>query len=140
MALSLFFLLLTQHPFPDPAKLRCPDPGTTPNFQPFAFVAGIADAVFSGNSRALLTVGPLSSAANLALCAIIGWAHSRRTDRLSHAVALGAGLTLAAELSQITGLWGVYPCPYRKFDVDDILLNVGGVVLGFLIGRWLTRR
>ena len=38
LALTLFFLILTQHPFPDPGSLICPVPRTDPNLRPFAFV------------------------------------------------------------------------------------------------------
>ena len=31
------------------------------------------------------------------------------------------GMSLAIELTQGTGLWGLAPCPYRLADVDDLL-------------------
>ena len=47
----------------------------------------------------------------------------------------GFGLSLTVELTQLTGLWGLYPCPYRQFDVDDLILNTTGVALGFAVVR-----
>jgi glycopeptide antibiotics resistance protein len=44
---------------------------------------------------------------------------------------------LAVELTQLTGIWGLYPCPYRQFDVDDLILNTTGVVIGFALARVL---
>ncbi|MGX4585016.1 VanZ family protein [Paenibacillus chitinolyticus] len=42
-------------------------------------------------------------------------------------------LTLFYEVTQVTGIYGIYNCPYRIFDVDDLLLNTAGGVLGFFI-------
>lgn len=131
VGLSLFFLLLTQHPFPDPDVLRCPAPGTEPLLRPFGTLIRHFDAWRHQGAGALLSVGPLSAAANLLLCMAIGGSLAQRTGRFEVALALGLALTLSAELSQITGLWGLYPCPYRQFDVDDIILNLTGTVAGF---------
>ena len=39
------------------------------------------------------------------------------------ATALAVGLALSGiiELTQFTGVWGLYPCAYRVFDVGDLL-------------------
>ena len=44
---------------------------------------------------------------------------------------IGFCVTLFYETSQITGLWGVYEHPYRLFDVDDLMLNTLGAMVGF---------
>jgi glycopeptide antibiotics resistance protein len=59
---------------------------------------------------------------------------------IRRSVLLAFGLSLAAELSQLTGLWGLYPCSYRKFDVDDLLLNTSGGALGAGLAGALRRR
>lgn len=43
-------------------------------------------------------------------------------------------LSLFFELTQLTGLYGIYPRPYRLFDVDDLMLNTLGGYLGYWIG------
>ncbi|MGN7414725.1 VanZ family protein [Paenibacillus sp. SAF-068] len=43
----------------------------------------------------------------------------------------GFGLSLFFEITQITGFYRYYNCPYRLFDVDDLLLNTSGAVIGF---------
>jgi glycopeptide antibiotics resistance protein len=43
------------------------------------------------------------------------------------------GLTLFYEVTQVTGIYGIYNCAYRIFDVDDLILNTAGGVLGFFI-------
>ncbi len=40
-------------------------------------------------------------------------------------------LTLFYEITQVTGIYGIYNCPYRIFDVDDLMLNTAGGVFGF---------
>lgn len=41
--------------------------------------------------------------------------------------------SLLYEVTQITGLFFIYPSPYRFFDVDDLIVNTLGAVIGFLI-------
>lgn len=42
-------------------------------------------------------------------------------------------LSLFFELTQLSGLYGIYPRPYRLFDVDDLIINTLGGLLGYLI-------
>ena len=41
-------------------------------------------------------------------------------------------LSLFFELTQLSGLYGYYPRPYRMFDVDDLIINTIGGLLGHL--------
>lgn len=45
----------------------------------------------------------------------------------------GLGLSLFYEITQVSGIYGVFDCAYRIFDVDDLLLNSTGALAGFLI-------
>ena len=42
-------------------------------------------------------------------------------------------LTLFFECTQLTGLYFIYPRGYRVFDVDDLILNTLGGVIGYVI-------
>ena len=42
-------------------------------------------------------------------------------------------LSLFFELTQLTGLYFIYPRPYRLFDVDDLMINMLGGILGYFI-------
>ncbi|KAB1647335.1 VanZ family protein [Pseudoclavibacter sp. CFCC 14310] len=44
----------------------------------------------------------------------------------------GLGVSLLIELTQLTGVWGLYPCAYRVFDVDDLTTNTLGAIIGSL--------
>jgi glycopeptide antibiotics resistance protein len=43
---------------------------------------------------------------------------------------IGFGVSLTVELTQLTGIWFLYPCAYRVFDVDDLIANTLGALLG----------
>ncbi|AIE78184.1 permease [Bacillus tropicus] len=47
-------------------------------------------------------------------------------------------LSLFFELTQVTGLYGIYNCAYRLFDIDDLFLNTLGGVIGFIIAPIFT--
>lgn len=42
-------------------------------------------------------------------------------------------LTLLYEMTQVTGIFGYYNCAYRIFDVDDLILNSLGGIVGFFV-------
>lgn len=63
--------------------------------------------------------------------------HFRRGLRAT--ACAGFGLSLAFELTQWTGVWGIYDCPYRLFDVDDLAFNTSGAVLGWALTGPLAR-
>lgn len=52
--------------------------------------------------------------------------------------------SLLIESAQLTGVFGFFPCSYRLFDVDDLLWNTLGGVIGFLIAlafaKWVPMR
>jgi len=50
------------------------------------------------------------------------------------------GLSLLFETTQVTGIFGIYDYPYRLFDVDDLMTNTLGGMLGYVAGEWLARR
>ncbi|MGN0077291.1 MAG: NAD(P)H-hydrate epimerase [Coriobacteriales bacterium] len=52
---------------------------------------------------------------------------------------LGFACSLFFELTQLTGDWGLYPVPYRLFDVDDLIINTAGALLGYALGGPLGR-
>lgn len=59
----------------------------------------------------------------------------RVRHRLGWIAAGGIGLAVSAviETTQLTGVWGLYPCAYRVFDVDDLAANTLGALIGSLL-------
>ena len=85
---------------------------------PFAFHDGVGPAVLQLGLNILLFV-PLGALL-----------HDRGRHATLTATAAGFALSLLIELTQLTGVWFVYPCAYRHFDVDDIIFNTIGAALG----------
>jgi glycopeptide antibiotics resistance protein len=78
---------------------------------------------------------------NLLLLVPLGM-YARYHFRLGFWPAAGAGfaVSLCFELTQLTGVWGSYPCPYRLFDVDDLAVNTAGALVGWAVAGPLIRR
>ena len=55
------------------------------------------------------------------------------------AFASSLGISLLIETTQGTGIWGLAPCPYRLADIDDVITNTSGGVIGWFIGLALRR-
>ncbi|WP_210530257.1 VanZ family protein [Rubellimicrobium arenae] len=141
LLVTLLFVSLTQHPFPDRSALACPVGAAAPNLHPFSFLGYLIHGWRRApDLGAWLAQGQLLSVAmNFVLCAVIGALLPRHRIGFGTALLLGCGLSLAVELTQLTGIWGLYPCAYRKFDVDDLILNILGVAAGYFAGRGVRR-
>lgn len=48
-------------------------------------------------------------------------------------------LSLFFELTQLSGLYFIYPRGYRLFDVDDLILNTCGGIIGYFVGSLLLK-
>lgn len=48
-------------------------------------------------------------------------------------------LSLFFELTQLSGLYGIYSRPYRLFDVDDLICNTTGGLIGGLLAPFIAR-
>lgn len=48
-------------------------------------------------------------------------------------------LSLFFELTQLSGLYFIYPGSYRLFDVDDLIVNTCGSMIGFVLARIAMR-
>lgn len=132
IAISLVFL-----PFPDPVKV-CTGVQQTTQFTPFQFLSDIQAELAKHNRSGLLagltSKSMLSFAFNIALFAPLGVFLRRAFGKgLGTTAAAGFGVSMAFELTQLTGNWGLYPCAYRLFDVDDLIANTGGTLLGFAL-------
>lgn len=59
---------------------------------------------------------------------------------LKWSVFLSFCLSLFCELTQLSGLYGIYPSPYRIFDINDLMFNTLGGMLGHLCAPFLTKK
>jgi len=146
-----FVLALAFHPVP--ARFDCT---AVPAMRlvPFGFVLDGLERLREGAGwRALagdLTL--VSSAANLGFFALWGALAHRWTGQGGGRWPAGvAGTALAGFLAsaaietlQGSAVLGLFPCPWRHVDVDDLILNTAGAALGGLaagaLGAMLARR
>lgn len=63
----------------------------------------------------------------------------RRPTPFVLAIIAGFLVSLAIELTQLSAVWGIMPCQYRMFDVDDLIANTAGTIIGFVLGAWAAR-
>lgn len=55
------------------------------------------------------------------------------------ALILGFAASLLFEVTQLTGIFGIYDYAYRLFDVDDLIVNTAGCLVGNLVMIPLAR-
>lgn len=122
-------------PFPAESATYCANRTGKVSLVPFQWVAdAVAEAQREGTGlRALLTNAPLVVRIfNLLLLLPLGVFLRRWWGRgLLSTTLIAFALSLAFELTQATAVWGLYPCPYRTFDVDDLIANTAGAMLGW---------
>jgi glycopeptide antibiotics resistance protein len=111
---------------------------SSPQLRPFYFVDVLQTrARVSGT---WLNPALWSTALNVVLLAPLSFfVRYLSGTRFLAATALGFGTSLFFELTQLTGLWFIYPCAYRLFSVDDLILNTAGAVLGWIVAGPLIR-
>ncbi|ETX13234.1 hypothetical protein OCH239_12715 [Roseivivax halodurans JCM 10272] len=139
IGLIAIFAGITQLPLPPSEGLDCSDSGEPPLLRPLRFVDAIGRRL-ERNLSALewlreLTIS--STALNLHACIVIGVALGLCVARFRAAILIGAAMSLTAETAQITGLFGLYDCTYRQFEVDDLILNTSGVAIGYALARMM---
>lgn len=126
--LSSFILFLGLHPFPERAALDCSDGGAAPLLTPFGFLDRFEHLWRKGAPLPvwLRDVSVMSSIMNFVFFAMLGAGLAARRLSAGAALLFLCGLSGLIEISQITALFGLYPCPYRHFEIDDLILNVWG--------------
>lgn len=116
-------------PMPESDDYRC----RGVNLRPFEFVDDIRTAV-AVSGRYLTDPAVLQVALNVLLFLPLGF-FLRVLGGRGILIAGLAGFTISAiiETTQLTGVWGIFPCAYRVFDVDDLIANTSGALLGSVL-------
>ncbi|MCE6999362.1 VanZ family protein [Saccharothrix sp. S26] len=130
VALALIFL-----PFPSSLECTGEDMVST---TPFRWVTDMRNNLAangrSGIEAVVTSTVFLQQALNVALFVPLGVVLRKSYGRGPlAAVAIGLGISLAVEVVQYTGNLGAFPCPYRIADVDDLISNTAGSLLGWMI-------
>ncbi|WP_019181486.1 VanZ family protein [Microbacterium yannicii] len=124
-------------PLPDPDAIRC----AGVNLDLFAFADDVRGAIGRRGRSALTDPAVLQLLLNVLLFVPLGFFARVLGGRgILTAFLLGIGVSAFVETTQLTGVWGLYPCAYRVFDVDDLLTNTLGAVLGSVLALLVPRR
>ncbi|MFB3978294.1 VanZ family protein [Microbacterium proteolyticum] len=116
-------------PVPQSDDYRC----VGRNLRPFEFVDEIRAAV-AVSGRYLTDPVVLQVALNVLLFVPLGFFLRVLGGRgILVAGLVGLGVSGLIETTQLTGVWGVFPCAYRVFDVDDLIANTSGALIGSVV-------
>lgn len=134
---SLALVTYTLLPLPDDVSALCPGP--SPQLVPFTFLQDIAKEGGVSGPRSLLS-NPAAAQVLFNVILFMPLGALVRHAVLRHrwfagmvlGTAVGFVVSLLIECTQLTGDWFLYPCAYRLFDVDDLLANTTGALLGTL--------
>jgi hypothetical protein len=82
----------------------------------------------------LTTVTFLQVALNVLLLVPLGMLLAYRYKRsFGITVLAGLGASLLIEVTQGNGVFGIFDCPYRLADIDDLIANTTGAAIGWII-------
>ena len=105
----------TLYPMPQDAAAYCATHHLTPQLDPLRFIGDIrTDGV-----TALLQIGM-----NIVFFVPLGFILGRFLRAgLARTALMGFAVSLLIETAQLTGIFHLYPCSYRLFDVNDLIWN-----------------
>ena len=143
LAVAVYGLALwtyTLLPLPAAGDYTCVGRQLTP-FDTIGAIAWEDVGTRAGLSALVRDPAFLQVALNVLLFVPLGY-FVRRVLRRGFVVAtlLGFGVSLLIETTQTTGVWHLFRCAYRLFDVDDLILNTSGATIGALVAAVFLRR
>ncbi len=137
--LALFFYVFA--PFPPVRSDFCAVIGVRrPQLIPFHFLHDMGKSATGSGLMAMLHNPALTQVLlNVALFIPLGMFVRYMFGRSVPVTAvIGLGVSLLIETTQLTGDWFIYPCAYRLFDVDDLIANGLGGLIGALAAPLLS--
>ncbi len=127
-------------PLPPAVPDFCVHYGVGTQLHPFQFVADILRHGAHSPTELLGNSAALGAAFNVMLFVPFGGLLRHLSGRgITATTIAGFAVSLGVELTQLTGVWTLYPCAYRLFDVDDLLTNTTGALLGAVLVPRLLR-
>ena len=136
--LTAYFLVIL--PLPSKEEVIAM-PTKVPQLIPFAFLGDFVTSFKEASSVVTFLKSPIvyTTLFNIAITIPFGiYLRYYFKKKLSTTIIYTFLLSLYFEITQLTGLYGLYPKAYRLFDVDDLIINTLGGVLGYLITPLVT--
>jgi glycopeptide antibiotics resistance protein len=129
MYLLILYLLalvaFTLYPLPDNPVEFCADYNLSPQLNPLQLFTDISE----DGLRAILQI-----AMNVVFFVPLGvFLRNVFGRKVWGTLAIALAVSLFIETAQLTGAFGIYPCSYRLFDVDDLIFNTLGALIGFWV-------
>ncbi|MFB7249192.1 VanZ family protein [Microbacterium sp. NPDC056234] len=122
-------------PLPDPDAIRCVGAIT----DPMSVVRDLQKA-FAAPGNPLTQPALLQLVFNVLLFVPLGaFLRVLGARGILTSFFVGLALSLLIETTQLTGVWGLYPCAYRFFDVGDLMTNTLGAVIGSVLALVVPR-
>ena len=129
-------VVYTLMPYPQtPTAAWCRVHHASSNIVPFSSVRSALGSVSGKSLWGVLHDRSLQQIVlNVALFVPFGVIFSRYFRRGAASTVLAGALTSTfIEVSQYTGMFGFYPCAFRVGDIDDVLTNTTGTLVGVLL-------
>lgn len=140
--MTVYFLVIL--PLPSIESVAA-SPGVKPNFVPFRCIADIVDYHEKYHVSLLKNQALIQVLFNVLMLMPFGvYLRYYFQCSLKKTIVYSFLFSLFLELSQLSGLYGIYPKPFRMFDVDDLMANTIGGMFGYvsfgLVQRFLPSR
>ncbi|MDR2336760.1 MAG: VanZ family protein [Candidatus Nomurabacteria bacterium] len=130
--LFLYVLALfafTLYPLPDDPEAFCVGKHLSPQLNPIQFLFDIKE---EGVKATLQII------ANVVFFVPLGvFLRNLFGKKLLVTVFVALLTALLIETAQLTGAFGIFPCSYRLFDVNDLMFNTLGAMIGFGLAGFL---
>lgn len=131
---SFAIFTYTLLPLPVVTDDFCAGGGAGSQLQPGQFIVDILDNGVGGPGQLIRNPALLQVLFNVGLFVPLGMfvRHVFRRGVLLTAI-IGLFVSLLVEVTQLTGVGFLFPCSYRLFDVDDLIVNTTGALIGVFI-------
>ncbi len=134
----------TLFPVPQLSPEICADqvPGAHLRLMPLQSFAGAwAEVGRIGPVASLTSFATLQIVFNVVFFVPLGFLLGHRWRKgLVTTFLIGFGVSLLIESTQGSAVWGLFPCPYRVAEVDDLITNTTGAAIGWLVAFILRDR
>ncbi|SFU15821.1 Glycopeptide antibiotics resistance protein [Algoriphagus locisalis] len=139
-SMAAFFLTLLPLPEITPDFCEVRSGRFIPSYFPFRFVKDTFREV-QGNISLFSIVKSTTfkvTAFNVLLLMPLGFflRYLFQVRNAALATLIGFITSLFFEITQLTSIYGLYPCRFRHFEVDDLITNTFGCYIGFVIASY----